>query len=82
LLSAPPDRKFDYIYIAPPQYHELWSKALTVIDNNIGWLENDAWVITQIHPIEDVALQLTHLRRFEERKYGSTKLVFYNTLFK
>jgi 16S rRNA (guanine966-N2)-methyltransferase len=78
MLSALPNRKFDYIYIAPPQYHELWSKALMAIDINIGWLENNGWVIAQIHPVEDLVLQLTHLRRFEERKYGSTKLIFYD----
>ena len=79
MLVSSPERNFDYIYIAPPQYHELWSKALMAIDANIAWLENEAWVIAQIHPIEDVVLHLTHLRRFEERRYGSTKLLFYCT---
>ncbi|HWQ82978.1 MAG TPA: 16S rRNA (guanine(966)-N(2))-methyltransferase RsmD, partial [Anaerolineales bacterium] len=27
-LAQPPDRSFDYIYIAPPQYKEMWVKAL------------------------------------------------------
>ena len=27
-LQSEPDRYFDYIYIAPPQYKELWKRAL------------------------------------------------------
>ena len=30
----------------------MWSKALQVIDRNIDWLSEDAWVIVQIHPVE------------------------------
>src|ERR1041385_2492065 len=32
LLAASPDRKFEYIYIAPPQYQEMWAKALEFVD--------------------------------------------------
>src|SRR5919109_385703 len=51
-LSSPPDRTFEYIYIAPPQYQEMWSKALELIDDNIDWLAEDGWVIAQIDPKE------------------------------
>ncbi len=77
MLSIPPDRQFDYIYIAPPQYHELWSKALHTLDANPAWLNEDAWVIAQIHPREYGSLQLIHLNEFDRRKYGNTLLVFY-----
>jgi 16S rRNA (guanine966-N2)-methyltransferase len=78
MLAAPPDRAFDYIYIAPPQYQEMWSKALLTLDANPGWLnEAGAWVIAQIHPREYHALELVNLEQFDERKYGSTLLVFY-----
>jgi 16S rRNA (guanine966-N2)-methyltransferase len=77
LLAAPPDRQFDYVYIAPPQYKELWSKALLALDGNPGWLEESAWVIAQIHPLEYEELNLKHLKQFDERKYGSTLLLFY-----
>jgi 16S rRNA G966 N2-methylase RsmD len=77
MLAAPPNRTFDYVYIAPPQYQELWSKALLALDANPGWLSEDAWVIVQIHPREYKKLDLKNLSEFEERKYGSTLLVFY-----
>ena len=76
-LQSPPDRSFDYIYVAPPQYKELWKRALLLIDSNAGWLTDDAWVIAQIDPIEYVALPVQYLIEFDQRRYGSTLLVFY-----
>lgn len=75
-LSATPDRQFEYIYIAPPQYKEMWSKAVEIIDENLGWLSDDGWAIAQIDPKEYKALILENLEEFEQRKYGSTLLVF------
>jgi 16S rRNA (guanine(966)-N(2))-methyltransferase RsmD len=77
LRRQPPDRQFDYIYIAPPQYKELWKRAMEELDANPGWLSDDAWVIVQIHPIEYQTLTLAHLVEIDQRKYGSTLLVFY-----
>ncbi len=77
LLTHPPDRQFDYVYIAPPQYHGLWKKALLELDAHPAWLAEDAWVIVQIHPNEYEPVTLQHLREFEQRRYGSTLLVFY-----
>ncbi|KAF0107132.1 MAG: hypothetical protein FD146_1973 [Anaerolineaceae bacterium] len=77
MLAAAPDRAFDYVYIAPPQYKEMWSKALRALDANPGWLSEGAWVIAQIHPREMEELELHHLEKFDERKYGSTLLIFY-----
>lgn len=77
LLNKLPDCQFDYIYVAPPQYHELWSRTLALLDINYGWLKIDGWVIVQMHPREDHQIDLAHLNRFDERKYGSTKLIFF-----
>ena len=77
MLSATPDREFDYVYIAPPQYKEMWSKALALIDANPGWLTEGAWVVVQIHPREYQEQALQNLDTLEERRYGSTLLVFY-----
>jgi 16S rRNA (guanine(966)-N(2))-methyltransferase RsmD len=76
-LSSPPDRTFEYIYLAPPQYQEMWAKALELLDENIEWAADDGWVIVQIAPKEYKPLELENLQEFEERKYGSTLLVFY-----
>ena len=76
-LSAAPDKRFEYIYIAPPQYQEMWQKALELVDENIGWLSDDGWVIAQIDPKEYRDLSLENLEEFDQRKYGTTLLVFY-----
>lgn len=76
-LARTPDRQFDYIFIAPPQYKGMWEKAMLLLDKNIGWLSEESWVIVQIDPKEYKDLPLTHLSQFEERKYGNTLLVFY-----
>ncbi len=78
MLEAIPTRPFDYVYIAPPQYKEMAWKALQTLDANPGWLNDEgAWVIVQIHPREYRKLELQSLEEFEQRKYGSTLLVFY-----
>jgi len=76
-LSAQPDRKFEYIYIAPPQYQEMWEKALELLDENIAWLSDDGWAIAQIDPKEYKKLVFENLEEFDNRKYGTTTLVFY-----
>jgi 16S rRNA (guanine966-N2)-methyltransferase len=77
LIAGPADRGFDYIYIAPPQYKALWQRALLALDADPGWLNEDAWIIVQIHPVEDQAISLKKLEEFDRRKYGSTLLLFY-----
>jgi 16S rRNA (guanine(966)-N(2))-methyltransferase RsmD len=77
LLRHPPERPFEYIYIAPPQYKSLWKRALLLLDENPNWLTEDAWAIVQIHPREFEPLVLQNLTEFDQRKYGSTLLVFY-----
>jgi 16S rRNA (guanine(966)-N(2))-methyltransferase RsmD len=76
-LVSTPDRFFDYFYIAPPQYKEMWSKSLILIDNQPDWLSEHAWVIVQIHPKEYQEIELSHLEKIDQRQYGSTLLVFY-----
>jgi 16S rRNA (guanine966-N2)-methyltransferase len=76
-LERRPDKEFDYIYIAPPQYKALWKKAMLSLDARTGWLLEDAWVIVQIHPKEYEGLALNHLVELEQRHYGSTLVVVY-----
>jgi 16S rRNA (guanine(966)-N(2))-methyltransferase RsmD len=77
MLSRPPDREFDYIFVAPPQYKELWKRIMQALDGNPGWLNRSGWIIVQIHPVEYQALALVHFAEFDQRKYGSTLFVFY-----
>ena len=45
--------RFEYIFIAPPQYKGWWEKAMKLVDENIALLADDGWVIVQIHPVEE-----------------------------
>jgi len=76
-LSGRPDRAFDYIFIAPPQYHELWKRALAALDAHSDWLVEDGWAIAQIDPTEYEKLDFQNLEEFDQRKYGNVLLVFY-----
>jgi 16S rRNA (guanine(966)-N(2))-methyltransferase RsmD len=75
-LKRPPEA-FDYIYVAPPQYKELWLAVLRSIDATPGWLSSDGEVIVQIDPREYQPVELQHFEPIDERRYGSTLLVFY-----
>jgi hypothetical protein len=41
---------------------------------------DDGWVIVQIAPSEYQKLNLSNFAEFDERKYGSTLLVFYERM--
>lgn len=76
-LKRQAELKFDYVYIAPPQYQGIWGKALQLLDSNLNLLSADAWIIVQIHPREYEQPQLSNLVEFDQRTYGSTSLYFY-----
>jgi 16S rRNA (guanine(966)-N(2))-methyltransferase RsmD len=71
---------FDFIYVAPPQYHRLWLETLQVLDASPGWLADDGWAIVQIHPREYEPLALERLVLFDQRRYGGVMLCFYGRL--
>ena len=77
MISAAPDHTFQNVYVAPPQYQGLWGATLTALDRSTGCLNPDAWIIAQIHPREYQALPLHQLAEFDQRRYGSTLLVFW-----
>jgi 16S rRNA (guanine966-N2)-methyltransferase len=79
LEQAPPHgQAYDLIYIAPPQYKQLWLKTLHLIDRQLEtWLLPDGAVVAQIHPVESEEIALQNLTLYDERKYGSTLLCFY-----
>ncbi|MBC7315719.1 MAG: 16S rRNA (guanine(966)-N(2))-methyltransferase RsmD [Chloroflexi bacterium] len=77
LRHAPAEEAFDYIYIAPPQYHELWAEVLLALDERPSLLAAGGWAIVQIHPKEYHPLPLKNLSLIRERSYGSTVLLFY-----
>lgn len=74
-------REYDIIYVAPPQYQGLAARALGLLDSSPLVAENGL-VIVQIHPKERpgaVEIPLTRLVLTDERGYGSTLLMFFET---
>jgi 16S rRNA (guanine966-N2)-methyltransferase len=77
MIANAADRKFQNVYVAPPQFKRIWEEAVLALDKNPTWLTDDTWVMVQIHPREYKELELQNLVKFDERKYGNTLLVFY-----
>jgi 16S rRNA (guanine966-N2)-methyltransferase len=76
-LERTDHESFDMIYIAPPQYKEMWIRALQTIDRSSGWLSPDGIAVVQIDPREVRDIQLNNLQEFDRRQYGSTLLWFF-----
>ena len=76
-LKHPSPSGFDFVYVAPPQYKEIWHRVILQLDRNPGPLHRDAWVIAQIDPVEYQDLELQNLVEFDRRQYGSTELLFF-----
>ena len=70
---------YDIIYVAPPQYHGMAARALEILDTS-PLVAEQGLVIVQIHPKERegvAALACQRLVLSDERRYGSTLLMFY-----
>ena len=76
-IGGHPNTQYDVIYIAPPQWLSLWSKALRAIDQNPGWVAETGDIIVQIAPTEFEEIALEHFELYDQRKYGQTLLCFY-----
>lgn len=71
-------RPFDVIYVAPPQYKEIWVEVMAVLDERPSrFLTPTGFVIVQIDPKEYRVLTLKNLVLDDQRRYGNTQLDFY-----
>lgn len=75
------ERPFDLIYVAPPQYKDIWLEVMKVLDKEpvryITVEEESGIVAVQIDPKEYRELELENLTLYDQRKYGRTMLCFY-----
>ncbi|MGI6681341.1 MAG: 16S rRNA (guanine(966)-N(2))-methyltransferase RsmD [Bdellovibrionota bacterium] len=72
------EANFDIIFIAPPQYKELWIKALKLVDEKIKALSPDM-IIVQIDPKEYKDIPLKNMILEKQKRYGNTILLFYKS---
>ncbi len=80
LLQQMPDRAYDFVYIAPPQYRGMWTAALRALEANLAWLHPEGSAIVQIDPTEHEPLTLSRFAQYDERRYGNTLLWFFERL--
>lgn len=76
-LKKPPSTPFDIIYLAPPQYKDMWKETMKILDARPQWLSDKGTLVVQIHPVEYEELELKSFVLQDKRKYGSTLLCFY-----
>jgi 16S rRNA (guanine(966)-N(2))-methyltransferase RsmD len=81
------DKPFDLIYVAPPQYKNVWCDALRHLAAKPDILRpapadstaqrSAGQIIVQIDPKEYRRLDLENIHETRQKRYGNTVLVFY-----
>ena len=78
LIARGPDRPYQFLYVAPPQYRGIWLETLAAFDENMEWQRPDSLIIVQIDPSEfDAERRFPNLEEIDQRIYGRTMLIFY-----
>jgi 16S rRNA (guanine966-N2)-methyltransferase len=80
-------KQFDLIYVAPPQYRDLWREAVRHLADRPELLRQSpaeptadrsaGEVIVQIHPKEYESLGFDNIHEMRQKRYGNTLLVFF-----
>jgi len=71
---------WDVVFVGPPQWESLWSRALQALDARPALLGPEAVVIAQLDPREDDEdLELENLARRDTRTYGRVRLAFFGS---
>lgn len=78
VLKQSPGEKYDFIYVAPPQYKGIWLQVLQTLDENPAWIPQGTTIIVQIDPSEESPVQFKHLETSDQRRYGRTLLWFFS----
>jgi len=76
-LKSSPERMYDLIYVAPPQYRKMWQETMRVLDSEPKWISENGKIIVQINPLEWEEISFTNLTVQSKRKYGDTMLIFF-----
>jgi len=70
------NRKFDFIYIAPPQYLGLINRAFDQLSKNRIY-HPETLIITQCHPKEKIDALSSKFYLLKSRRHGNTTLDYY-----
>ncbi|MGI6523872.1 MAG: 16S rRNA (guanine(966)-N(2))-methyltransferase RsmD [Bdellovibrionota bacterium] len=74
------EKTFDIIYVAPPQYKELWLKALSEVDAKPTLLNPDGELVIQIDPREYKPLNCSNFAESRQKRYGNTLILYIKRL--
>ncbi len=78
IVDSAPDRHYDFIFVAPPQYRGMWLKTLRSLEANPAWHAASSLIIVQIDPSElEPELGFSRLQLVDQRTYGRTMLQFW-----
>jgi 16S rRNA (guanine(966)-N(2))-methyltransferase RsmD len=69
---------FEIIFVAPPQWHGLWTRTVQALDRQPGWLAADALVVVQHDPDESTEIPLKHLQMSSVRTYARVRFTFFS----
>jgi len=70
---------YEVIFVAPPQWRGLWTRAVTLLDHEPGWLAPGAVVVAQHDPAESADLDLDRLETADERTYAGVRFTFFRS---
>ena len=71
-----PEQSYDLIYVAPPQWKQMWQQAMDALDAHPSWLAEGGRIVVQIDPLEDEPLSCRHFEEVDRRRYGNVLLRF------
>ncbi|MBW3667685.1 MAG: RsmD family RNA methyltransferase [Actinobacteria bacterium] len=68
---------FDVVFASPPQWLDLWSRAVLAVDAHPELVAEDGIVVVHLDPREYRELDLTNLVPGRHRRYGNLLFCFY-----
>ena len=71
--------QFDLIFIDPPYFKGIASKALISLFNN-GWLAKNSTIVIEMPAKEDLNFSEEHFKALSTRKYGNIKIILLESL--
>jgi 16S rRNA (guanine(966)-N(2))-methyltransferase RsmD len=70
-------KRFDIIFIAPPQYKDLWQETLLFISERPKLLNDNGLIVVQIDPKEYQEISMNTFKEVRQKKYGNSLIVFF-----
>ncbi len=70
------NKQFDVIFMDPPYYKNMFSDALSAVDNN-NLLKEDGIIVVEHDTVDKFPDNMGRLYKSREKKYGNTTLTFY-----